>query len=150
KRKHCDRSSIVALTQIEHGDRNRLGARGEQQNRGGKLAYRSDEDEDPGGDDAVPYQRRRDIEQSAQPRGAKDAARVLELRVNRFERCADLLITDRKLLGQIGEEDDRQGSVENERRLRVGEKQADGEHNAGNGDWRRCQKAEIAMSPDEL
>ena len=95
-------------------------------------------------------QRRRDVEQRAQPRRAEDAARVLELGMHRLERCADLLIADRKLLRQVGEEDDRQGAVQNERRLRVGQEEADGEHDAGNGDRCGGQETEIAMSPHQL
>ena len=95
-------------------------------------------------------ERCRDIEQGAQPCRAKDAARILEFGVYRLERCADLLIADRKLLRQIGEEDDRQGAVQNERRLRVAQKESDGEDDAGNGDRCGGQETEIAMSPHQL
>ena len=52
---------------------------------------------------------------------AKNAARVL--RAPDAPRCSelrDLLVADRKLLREVGEEDDRQRSIQHERRLRVG------------------------------
>src|SRR5262245_20108473 len=77
-RQHRDGAPVVALAKIEHGNRNGLGARREQQDGRRQLADGAHEDEDPGGDHAVADERRGDVDERAQPRGAEDAARVLE------------------------------------------------------------------------
>ena len=95
-------------------------------------------------------ERRGDVDERAQPSGAEDAARVLELRVHRLERRRDLLVADGKLLRQVREEDDPQRPVQHERRLRVAQEQPDRQHDARDRHRRGREEREIAMAPDEF
>ena len=67
---------------------------------GGELADHADEDEAPGRDHGGAQQRRGDVLQGAQPRGAEDAAGFLELGMDRAEGRRQLLIGGRQLDGE--------------------------------------------------
>ena len=79
--RHGDGAQIAALLEVEDQHRQHLGLGGEEDHGGGQLADHSDENEAPGGDQAGPEQRRRDVAQGAQARSAEDAARPPPARV---------------------------------------------------------------------
>ena len=85
-----------------------------------------------------------------QPRGAEDAAGVLQFGMDGAERRLQLLIGRRQRDGDEGDQQDPQRAVEHERRPRVAEEQPDAEHDAGNGDRRGGEEAEHAMAGDRL
>ena len=83
-------------------------------------------------------------QQRLQPRGAENAAGVLQLGMDGAERRLQLLIGRRQRDGDEGDQQDPQRAVQHERRPRVAQEQADAEHDAGNGDRRGGEKAEHA------
>ena len=86
----------------------------------------------------------------AQPRGAEDAARVLELGMHGAERRLELLIGGRQRDGDEGDQQDPQRAVEHERRPRVAQEQPDAEHDAGDRDRRGGEEPERAVAGDRL
>ena len=86
----------------------------------------------------------------AQPRGAEDAAGVLQLRMDRPERRLHLLIGGRHAQRQEGEQQNPQRAVEHERRPRVAQEQPDAEHDAGDRDRRGGEEAERAVAGHRL
>ena len=143
---HRDRAEVAALVQVEDQHRDHLGVRGEQHDRRRQFADHADEDEAPGRDHAGAQQRRGDLAQRLQARGAEDAAGLLELGMDGAERRLQLLVGRRQLDRQEGDQQDPQRAVEHERRARVAEEQADAEHDAGDRDRRGGEEAEHAMA----
>ena len=143
---HGDGADVAAFLEVEDQDRQDLGLRREQDHGGRQLADHRDEDEAPGRDHRRAQQRRGDVGQRAQPRGAQHAAGFLELGMHRMERRGELLVGGRQLDGDEGDEQDPQRAVERERRARVGEEQADAQHDAGDGERRGGEEAQQPVS----
>ena len=89
-------------------------------------------------------------QQRLQPRGAENAAGVLEFGMDGGERRLQLLIGRRQIDGQERDQQDPQRAVEHEGRPRVAQEQADAEHDAGNRDRRGGEEAEHARARDRL
>src|SRR5438876_12147657 len=90
-----DGAELALLLQVEDHDRDHLGAGREEDDRRRQLTDHADEDEAPGGDDAAPGERRRDLAEHAQAPRTEDASRLLELGVDSLEGRVGLRVARR-------------------------------------------------------
>src|SRR6266851_2368547 len=147
---HRNRREIAAFVEVEDQHGNHLGFRGEQHDRGRKLADHADKNKAPGRDHAGAQERRRDAAERLQARGAEDAARVLELGMDPAERRLQLLVSRWKADRDEREEQNPERAVKNERRPRIAQEETDAENNAGNRDRCRRQKSERTVTGDRF
>ena len=139
---------IAAFVEVVNQHAEHLGLRREQDDGRGKLTHHADKDKTPCRDHAGAQQRRGDLAQRLQPRGAENAAGVLELGMDGGERRLQLLIGRRQVDGQERDQQDPQRAVQHERRPCVAEEQADAEHDPGNGNRRSGEKTGRARARD--
>src|SRR5581483_6364174 len=147
---HGDRADLALLLEIEDDDRDDLRARREEQNRRAELADDADKDERPRGDEPRARERHGDVFEGAQPVRADDARRVLELGMDRLEGALGLREADRHLFREISDEENPDRAVEHQGRLRIGDKEADRQHDPRDDQRREDKEREIARAAQQL